>query len=327
MHRIARWFNFSLFVLLFVVPVFSVAAQDEVDPAPIIIESDSLYPEGITFNPLTESFIVTSLRYGTLHSVAMDGTLTVFNDDERLISTIGVHADVENNRLLACVSDPGASVRTSEETQAALAALTVFDLETGDLLEYIDLGALVPDVPHFCNDITVAEDGTIYVTDSFTPIIYAVDEDYTPSVLLQDDELASPGFSFNGITMLGEDQLLVAHMDFGMLYRVSLDDPTVIPVELDEEIIGADGINFYDDQLIVNNNTSNEILRIESDDDWESAEITGRMDAAGTFPTTNTRVDDTVYALIARLDVLFNPDATEQVTEFVIEPVLFDEEE
>ena len=116
------------------------------------------------------------MRHGTVGIVKADGTYKAFAKDPLLISTVGMSADPDRNRLLVCVSDPGVSEKTSPKTQKKLARLVSFDLKTGKRQKSVDLDKLAPaGGEHFCNDLAIDGDGNAYVTDSFSPIIYRVD--------------------------------------------------------------------------------------------------------------------------------------------------------
>lgn len=43
-----------------------------------------------------------------------------------------------------------------------------------------------PSERNFANDVTLAPDGTVFVTDSFSPVVYKVNPDGTASVLVMD---------------------------------------------------------------------------------------------------------------------------------------------
>jgi hypothetical protein len=49
------------------------------------------------------------------------------------------------------------------------------------------------------NDLTFDTAGNIYITDSFSPVIYKVDTDYKVSILIQDPAFAGEGFNLNRI--------------------------------------------------------------------------------------------------------------------------------
>ena len=66
----------------------------------IIIQKPALYPEGIDYNPSTDTFIVGSFRDGGVYEVGLDGSYRQLINDERLNSVLAVRVDVTRNRLL-----------------------------------------------------------------------------------------------------------------------------------------------------------------------------------------------------------------------------------
>ena len=184
---------------------------------------------------------------------------------------------------------------------------------------------------HFCNDIAIAPDGTAYITDSFSPVIYKVDTDYKASVFIQDDAFTGPSFNLNGI-VIKDNFLLVDKMNSGQLFKIPLDDPkSFSEVKVNENLEGADGLLWAPDGsliLIGNNNAHvgvasskkalNEILRLSSDDNWQTASITGRQETGDVFASTGTLRDGQIYVTHAMLHVLFNPETKEHKQQFDI---------
>jgi hypothetical protein len=127
----------------------------------------ALYPEGVEYDSKRSRFLVTSLREGIVGAVSDDGTYKVFVQDPNMISAIGIRIDAERDRLLVCNSDPGVSVHTKKESQGKLAGLGIFQLSTGKLVKYLDLGKLGGAGGHFCNDIALDGAGNAYVTEAF----------------------------------------------------------------------------------------------------------------------------------------------------------------
>ncbi len=279
----------------------------------ISINKTNLFPEGVESVPNTENFLITSLTEGTIYQVNQQGKLTPFAEDERLVSTIGIEIDRKQNRVLVANSDPGAGENSNPETQDQLAGLGIFDLTTGETIDYVNLGTLRPGEPHFANDIAVDDFGNTYVTDSFSPIIYKVDTEGNPSVFLEDEQFAGEGFNLNGIVAHPDDFLLVADSNDGLIYKVPLDNPEQFTqVDIDQKLFNADGLLLADeDELVVVTNdgseeSSNSVFALESDNNWESAQITDRLDIDGEFTTTATIKDEQIFVIDAALDKLFS---------------------
>ena len=137
-------------------------------PDVIVAERNQFLPEGIEYDPVNSRFLVGSLREGTVFEMGRDGRLTPAVEDPELVSSVGIEVDAVRGRLLVVNSD--SSVFSSERTGQA--KLGVFDLSSGERLAMIDLATTIEDrtekTVFFANDVTVDDEGAIYVTDTRT---------------------------------------------------------------------------------------------------------------------------------------------------------------
>lgn len=262
-------------------------------PAKVTVAQTGISPEGVQFDELNQRFLVSSRTKGQIGKVQDDGTYAVFADDARLISTIGLNIDASRNRLLAAVSDNGANTaRTTPATLGKLAALAIFNSTSGNLLTYVDLGALRPTQRHFANDIAVDLDGNAYVTDSFSPIIYKVDRQGNASIFLEDAQLSGgTGFGLNGIVYHPGGYLLVAKTADGSLFKVPLSNPTGFSkVTTNQSLVGADGLLLLNlNTLLVVSGGQSTVFRLNGTNLWNNATVTGTFATGPTSPTTITR--------------------------------------
>ena len=293
---------------------------NETDNSAISIVRDNLFPESVEYNSNTEQFLLSSLTEGTIFISNEDGSVSPFIEDERLVSTIGLAIDEENNRLLVANSDVGSSTGSSPETTNQLAALGIFNLSTGEPIDYVNLSSLRPEQSHFANDIDIDDEGNAYITDSLSPIIYKVDTQGNPSILLEDEQFTGEGFNLNGIIAHPDEFLLVADSNDGLIYKIPLDNPEQFTqVEIDRALINADGLFLADeDELIVitnqsNGESSNSVFNLQSHDNWESAEIVDELDVGDdAFPTTATTRGEDILVLDAQLNILFGGGTTDE---------------
>ena len=298
-------------------------------PDVVTFTSNALYPEGVEWDAKNQRFLVTSIHKGEIGSVKDDGTYWVFAKDPRMISAVGIEIDASRDRVLVCNADAGAAVNSSKETTGKIAALAVFQLSTGKLIQYIDLAKGL-DGGHFCNDIAISKDGTAYITDSFSPIIYKVDTDYNASVLINDDTFTGKAFNLNGI-VVKDNYLLVDKMNSGQLIKIPLDNPKSFnEVTVKEDLEGADGLLWAPDGsllVIANNNAhvgipsstaNNSVIRLTSSDGWKTATVKGKASTGDVFATTGTVRDGQTYVVHAMLHVLFNPNTKKQIEQFEI---------
>jgi hypothetical protein len=300
-------------------------------PSTINFTRPGLYPEGVAHDDLYNRFLVTSLRTGTIGSVSYDGTYSPFIQDEKLISTIGLEVDEARRRVLVAVSDPGAGEKTSPTTAGKLAALGIYDQVTGSQIRFVNLGELRPDGRHFANDITIDANGTAYVTDSFSPIIYKVDRAGKASVFFENAAFATdPGqFGFNGIAYHPDGFLLVAFSRDNKIIRIPVNNPSAYEeVQLNMALMGPDGLLLSKDgkQLIVVNNAGGQapgkVLSFESNDNWKTGMVEESFETGAVFPTTATAANQDIFVLYAYLNKIFGgADSPQSV--FTIKKVPF----
>ncbi|WP_375436251.1 gluconolaconase [uncultured Hymenobacter sp.] len=264
-----------------------------VAPTRITVAQPGVSPEGIQYDELNRRFLVSSRTRGRIGTVKDDSTYTVFADDARLISTIGLNLDVSRSRLFAAVSDNGANTtRSTPATLRRLAALAVFNSNNGSLLRYVNLGALRPNQNHFANDIAVDLQGNAYVTDSSSPIIYKVDPQGNASVFLEDQQLSGgTGFGLNGIVFHPGGYLLTAKSNDGTLFKVPLNNPSSFTrVTTNQNLTGADGLLLQNAQtLLVVSGGQTTVFRLSSTNGWASSTTTGTFATGPVSPTTITR--------------------------------------
>lgn len=282
-------------------------------PDTVRIREAGLHPEGIEWDGERGRFLVSSVTRGTVTAVRDDGSHEVFVDDTAVTSSIGVHIDRSNGRLLVANSDLAATSDTSATGQAKLGS---YDLSSGERLYMADMGPLA-DGRHFANDATSGPDGTAYVTDSFSPVIYEVSPEGDPSVLVRDARLGTEGFGLNGIDYHPDGYLVVAMAGDRTFYRIPLDDPSSLAEVSVSEPIAADGIVLRSPtELAVVGTTfrgeepASEVLLLTTDDGWKSGSVTAR-EAAPLEPTTAAIRDGEVYAVTPHFSGMGGEDSVE----------------
>lgn len=282
------------------------------------------YPEGVAYNEKTGDFFVSSMRKGTIGTFKADGKYRQFAQDPLLVSAVGLHADPERGRLLACVSDPGVSLKTSPKTQRKLARLLAFDLKTGKRLKVVELQPLAPG-EHFCNDMAVDAAGTVYITDSFAPVVYKVDADYKASVLVNNAVFSGAGFNLNGIVHHKDGFLIAAKSSDGTLWKVSEKDATPpASIELSEKLPNVDGLILTDaGDLVAIQNENHRVTRLKSTDGWKTAKVEKSVTTEPNFPTTGVQVGTKIYVLLSRLNELFANPKTAKADTFTLTEISF----
>jgi sugar lactone lactonase YvrE len=312
-----RKMMFLFVVIVLVLGGMLALAQDDALPDSIVIEHSDLYPEGVEYDAEGGRFLVGSMSEGTIFAVNDDGALMPFIEDEDLKSTTGIHIDIERNRLL---------VVNQRFAPSQSGYLGIYDLTTGDHIAMVDLTELLPGAYTSVNDVTVDADGNVYVTDSATGAIYLVDLDGNASLFSQDEQLAHEIAGANGIEYHPDGYLLVSTGFNWSIIKVPLDDPeTMTLVEMDESFF-ADGLILHPDGTLIavgwdffelDPNWYTSLMeavyttyQLQSDDDWQSATIIGRVEHARLGTTAAIR-DGAVYTVLS--DVMLSDIETFEI--------------
>ena len=295
-----RFWVFALALPIVVLGVSVVAAQE--GPEEIILEHHNLFPEGIEYDEAGQRFLLSSATEGTIHEVADDGSVQPFIEDEDLTSSAGIEIDHINNRLLVAIGDPRPFFVSQDPDASKQAWLGSYDLETGARIFLADLSEAYPNSRgNLANDVAVDAAGNAYVTDTVSPVIYRVDMEGEVSVFLEDQAFSS----INGIVAHPEGYLLLGAAD-GLLLKVPLDQPEVIPVELPRNVKFevTDGMILQPDgSLVMVTFPMSIIYRLTSDDQWASATRLGvsKGHQVG-WGTTVALRGDSVYVIYSYLN-------------------------
>jgi sugar lactone lactonase YvrE len=280
-------------------------AEDGVES--IAVQVEGLFPEGVEYDAGSDRFLVSSTSNGHVYAVGMDGEVTDFVRDQRIPSSLGLEVDEANQRLWVVAHN-----------YADKAFVGVYDLETGTNTVWVDLAPLTPNANRrFPNDVTVDADGNAYVTDSITGMIYRVTPQGQASVFLRDDKF-STDFALNGIAYHETGNYLIAVLKPGLI-KIPLDNPQGFTPVTVEKLGNEDGIIFLNDStLAVVENMKGQVFRVESEDDWVTAKVTGMFETGNVLPTTVAARNGTAYVLYS-----FNNAEKEVVAEFPIQRVDF----
>jgi sugar lactone lactonase YvrE len=261
----------------------------------ITAERGGFIPEGIEYDEDNGRFLTGSLAEGSIFVIERDGRVVPFIRDAELVSSVGIEADEDRDRLLVTNSN---SAVFNDQNASGHAKLGVYHLSTGERLAMVDLGATIAaPARYFANDVTVDREGNAYVTDSFANAIYRVTPDYEASVLHRFTDLPQ-GALLNGIVYHDGGYLLAVAED--RIYKVPVANPAgTTQVDVSEPVGGQDGVVLTDDGRLVatsNSQTEPRLVAFTSNDNWLSAQRAGVAILNGQA-TTAAVVGDEIWAV------------------------------
>lgn len=290
------------------------------------INSAGLYPEGIDFDSKNNVFVVSSFNKGAVYTLSADGkTFKELIKDPKLIAALGVYTDETNNRYIVVSGDAGASEKSAPNKASAgqVAYVGFYDATNGSLIKSVDLKGLTPNAGAFPNDIAVDKTGNVYITDSFSPVIYKISSDYTASIFTTNAALFTPGansFGLNGIVYHPDGYLLAAKTNDNKLFKIPINNPETAKEigGLAGKINSPDGLELTNDNklVVIENGLSNgKAYTLNTTDAWNTAAVSGEETIGkAEFPTTAALASNNgIYVLQSKLGELLGGDKTQSV--------------
>lgn len=261
--------------------------NDEKSSENITINNIAQNPEGIEYNKIDKTFLLSSLNAAPILKVKMDGSHEPFTSGEKFpLSTSGLQIDYKNNRLLVAGFNGTELMDGKAETKGA-SFLRIYNLETGIIEKDINLSSLLPNADsYFANDIAVDSDGNAYITDWYAKAIYKVNLEGEPSIFWTNETSISSGP--NGIDYV-DGNLIVSiltvdekglYTDYGLV-KIPVNDSQkakIISFE-NKGFAGFDGMIIKDNGNVVgvtNNGKApggNTLIEITTKDNWETSSV------------------------------------------------------
>ena len=157
------------------------------------------------------------------------------------------------------------------------------------------------------NDVTIGNDGTAYMTNSYYPTVYRYTGGDSLEAWLELDSTIinyEAGFNLNGIAISPDGRfLLTVQTNTGNVYRIATADKSVTEVNVGTASLEfADGIDLVDNTLFVARNRALEVVELEMSADYSTGVITRVSQGAFLFPTAVAATADSVLVMNAQLD-------------------------
>lgn len=260
--------SIALLALLLALPVGG--AQVPEDRTAYPLPGEGTFPEGIAYAPDLGAFFVTGAGSGAIYRVELatgDATTVLEPGLRGGFTTIGV--DVAGTTLWVAGGGSGEVLRFDGIDAAT------FDAAAGPTRTY----ASAPAEATFFNDLVVAPDGTVFVTDSNRPALFHVApgaDEATPFVEFAGTPFAYvEGFNANGIAITPDGAtLIVVQANTGRLYRIDVASRAVTAIDLAGATVpGGDGLVLDDTTLYVVQNGADQVSVIELSSDLTTGTV------------------------------------------------------
>jgi sugar lactone lactonase YvrE len=211
-----------------------------------IAEKD-LIPEGIAWDPGSRTLFVGSLAKDKIVAIALNGNGVgkvrdfVPSGREGLHRVLGMKVDAARRSLWVCTAE--ADAPGGNKTRKSW--LIRFDLATGRALQTL---ASPPGGTHLFNDIAIAKDGGLFLTDSEEGTVYRLRAGRAELEVFQ-----PPGRFFypNGIALSDDGRFLyVAHVRGVAAWELASGKTFDVSAPDDVTLIGIDGLSFHRGHLV-----------------------------------------------------------------------------
>lgn len=218
--------NFSRALTALILLVSTTSQADLLVKNQYALQSSTSFPEGVAFDPVSDTFFPTAIFGGQITTVrGFDGQEGLFYQDTTTpgISFGGIKVDAARRMAWVC----GTNALASPVPTSWIYGIRIRPGQTGQLLHRIELPA-----PSFCNDIALDAFGRVYASDSFQPTIYRVAADNSSyEVFATNPAFAAvpggPPFGLNGIQVTPDQSHLIAIRTITpALFSVSMSNPS-----------------------------------------------------------------------------------------------------
>jgi sugar lactone lactonase YvrE len=292
----------KIFLYILMVVLFSADARSQ----SLVINyfNTDAYPQSIVYYPARNQFIVGSMKRGQIGSINEKGEYTVLLNDSSLVSSSGLK--IRGNDLYVLSGDLGYSANSTEKSKYHMARLVKIDLKTNKISSVINLDTLFKG-PHFVNDLAIDDTGNIYITDSYSPVIYKVQPNGKAFVWVNHDEFKSDGRNLNGIVYHKNGYLLVALSQSGKLYKIDASDSSKITeVEIEGDFKGVNGLQFTPNHLLVMSQAQghNQVHILNSNNSWKTAKVLRTDNYKYIYPNKAETVGNKIYIMDSNVEDL-----------------------
>ncbi len=289
-----RSFTAFFLVILF----YSCSSTEKENAKDYIITEKDIIPEGLAFDPVSKTIYVSSMHKRKIVSINEQGVISDFikQAQDDIKSVVGMEVDNERNCIWAVsceVNDMLPLVDPSSEQWVS--SVYQLDLVSGKLIKKYKLNKQGV----FLNDLTVADDGTVYVSESVGKSVYKI----IPGVDTLEFFINFPEVSFiNGLDFTDKPGRLFVCNEKGvfMIDIASKTYSTLPSGKINSSDI--DGLAFHKNYFIAHQSTA--ITRLYLSDNRDSIIRVDTLDYGKEFDASTTgEVSDDYYYYIVNAQV------------------------
>jgi len=259
------------------------------------IPQKDLLAENVAFNPADSAFYVGSTRHGKVVRRSRDGQIRDFIPTGRdgLWMVVGMKVDPRRKALWVNTSAQGNYVGLKPEDRGR-AGIFRYDLSGRLVKRYLPREA----GPHFFNDVVVAPDRSVFITDMEPGAIYRIGEGDSLALWLAGGKMTDP----NGITMSDDGRKLFVASNEGIsVVDVATRSLALLQKPDSVDMLGIDGLYWHRGSLIgIQSGRRNRVQRFRMDDARSrivAAEVLEANHPMFMNPSTGVIVGDDLYMI------------------------------
>jgi hypothetical protein len=281
-----------------------ILARFEASKAPVIrssagftIHEKGLITEGLAYDPVEETFFVSSVHKRKILAVGKSGDVKTFaSEQDGLFSVLGMAVDAKRRHLWVTSTAFPQMINFRKEEDGT-SAVFKFDLRTKKLLKKYVLSNAGK--KHALGDLTIQSNGDVFTTDSLSPAVYVIHPQKNEIELFLED----PGFgSPQGLAFSSDEQhLFMADYSTGLFdIHVKAKKIGHLPPLSGATLLGIDGLYYHKGSLIgvQNGVTPQRIVRVSLSKDLSRVERLEVVEANNPIflePTLGVLVKDMFY--------------------------------
>ena len=205
-----------------------------------------LLTESVAYNPLTETFYISSVHKSKILSYNKTESVKLFceSGEATFGGAFGMKVDSKNNLLWACTGFLP-QVEGYTENHKGINEAVKYDLTTGKVLNKYKIS----EGDHLFGDLVLNSNGDVYIADSRDNNIYLIKNgsDKIEPFLISDTFASLQGIDFSS----DEKYLFAADYSMGV-YKIDMNTKNITALKISNDLtdLGIDGLYFYKNSLI-----------------------------------------------------------------------------